>query len=241
MHPDLQQCAIQLILASFDVVANAVFRNEGSKNGHLLKSFLVNKVPLILGSLAASSTLYSFDARLCIETALKQVDTNIFPTLSGMFDMSNTTTSFHDTIRQDFFYSCQLHEMVTDAEQERLLGEITYQSLPEEGRLTKEMLVQQCIHDPERTQRLIAALDKMDGNVGASAQALMEVCFLLLYLYPFSFSFSSPFLLFINTVLSLRFLALEEVIDTACLQTDWPTNDFLVARRSLTSAGTKQP
>ncbi|KAK9249997.1 mediator complex subunit Med5-domain-containing protein [Lipomyces tetrasporus] len=96
---DLLQTAIQLILASFDVLANAVFRNEGAKDGQLLKSYLVNKVPLILRYLVSTSTMYSLNAEFCITEALGQVDTNVFPTLSNMFDISNTNSSFHDSVR----------------------------------------------------------------------------------------------------------------------------------------------
>src|SRR4051812_45383174 len=98
LQGDIQSTAVQLILASFDLLANAVFRNEGPKTGHLLKSFVVNKVPLILVSLTNSPTMYPFNSELCIKEALGQVDTNVFPTLSGMFEMSNTSSSFHDSV-----------------------------------------------------------------------------------------------------------------------------------------------
>lgn len=171
---DIQTTAEQLILASFDVLANAVFRNEGSKTGHLLKSFVVNKVPLILGSLAATSPMYPFNAELCISQALAQVDINVFPTLSGMFDM-NSNSSFQDSVRQDFCFACQLHGLLSPAAIETLLGEITYQSLPDEGRYVKESLVRACLEDSERAQRLIGELDNMNGNTGAAAQAIVEV------------------------------------------------------------------
>ncbi|KAK0635373.1 mediator complex, subunit Med5 [Bombardia bombarda] len=171
---DTQTSAVQIILASFDVLANAVFHNEGSKSGHLLKSFLVNKIPLVLGSLAASSTIYPFDSEFCITQALGQVDTNVFPTLSGMFDMQNNS-SFQDSVRQDFCFACQLHGLLSQQAIETLLGDITYQSLPDEGRYVKDTLVQSCLEDPERISKLIGELDNMNGNVGAAAQAIIEV------------------------------------------------------------------
>ncbi len=135
---------------------------------------MVNKVPLVLVALA-TSTMYQFNAELCITEALGQVDTNIFPTLSGMFEMTNTSSSFHDSVRQDFCFSCQLHGLLSPAATENLLGDITYQSLPDEGRYVKEDLVQACLHDVDRTQKLIGELDNMNGNVGAAAQAIVEV------------------------------------------------------------------
>ncbi|KAK3327996.1 mediator complex, subunit Med5 [Cercophora scortea] len=171
---DIQTTAVQLILASFDVLANAVSHNEGSRTGHLLKSYLVNKVPLILGMLAASSHVYPFDAEFCITQALGQVDTNVFPTLAGMFDMQNNS-SFQDSVRQDFCFACLLHGLLTQTAIETLLGDITYQSLPDEGRYIKGALVQSCLEDPEQTKKLIGELDNMNGNVGAAAQAIIEV------------------------------------------------------------------
>ncbi|KAK4147148.1 mediator of RNA polymerase II transcription subunit 5 [Dichotomopilus funicola] len=179
---DIQSTAVQLILASFDLLANAVFRNEGPKTGHLLKSYVVNKVPLILVSLARTANMYPFDPESCIKEALGQVDTNVFPTLSGMFEMTtnnahhnNANSSFHDSVRQDFCFSCQLHGLLSQQAIESLLGDITYQSLPDEGRYVKESLVQACLQDVDRTQKLIGELDNMNGNVGAAAQAIIEV------------------------------------------------------------------
>lgn len=157
-------------------MANSVFRNDGPTTGHLFKSFVVNKVPLILASLVASSAMYPFNPEPCIREALSQVDTNVFPTLSGMFEMSNTGTSFHDSVRQDFCFSCQLHGLISQRAIESLLGDITYQSLPDEGRYVKSMLVQSCLQEVDRTQKLIGELDNMNGNVGAAAQAIIEVC-----------------------------------------------------------------
>jgi mediator of RNA polymerase II transcription subunit 5 len=171
---DVQTAAVQLILASFDLLANAVFRNEGPRTGHLLKSFVVNKVPLILVSLAGMSSMYPFNAELCISEALGQVDPNVFPTLSGMFDMS-TNSSFHDSVRQDFCFACQLHGLLSETAVETLLGDITWQSLPEEGRYKKDDLVAACLQDSHRAQKLIGELENMNGNVGAVAQALVEV------------------------------------------------------------------
>ena len=114
-------------------------------------------------------------AQFCITEALSQVDTNAFPTLSGMFDNASNQISFTDTVRQDFCFACCLHGLIPESSIEGLLGEITYQTLPAGGRYVKEILVEECMADPERIQGLIGELDNMDGNVGAVCQALTEV------------------------------------------------------------------
>ncbi|KAI0490644.1 mediator of RNA polymerase II transcription subunit 5 [Xylaria cf. heliscus] len=170
---DIQTSTIDLILASFDVLANAAFRNEGQKAGHLLRSYLINKLPLLLATLA-NSMFAPLTPQFCITEALAQVDTNAFPTLSAMFDTNNSNT-FTDGVRQDFCFACCLHGLIPESSIVGLLGEITYQSLPSDGRQVKETLVERCIADPERIQELVRVIDNMDGNVGAVCQALIEM------------------------------------------------------------------
>lgn len=114
-------------------------------------------------------------AQFCITEALSHVDTNAFPTLSAMFDDTHNSNTFTDSVRQDFCFACCLHGLIPESSIEGLLGEITYQTLPQAGRYVKEQLVEECMGDPERIQRLIGELDNMDGNVGAVCQALAEV------------------------------------------------------------------
>jgi mediator of RNA polymerase II transcription subunit 5 len=82
---------------------------------------------------------------------------------------------FPDSVRQDFCFACCLHGLIAEENIERLLGEITMQTLPTGGRYTKEDLVQQCLADPERVEGLLEELENMDGNVGAVSQAITEV------------------------------------------------------------------
>jgi len=151
-----------------------VYRSEGQKAAHLLRSYLINKVPLLLASFAASP-VYAFDAQFCISQALSRIDQNAFPTLSAMFEDTRSNNTFNDGVRQDFCFACCLHGLVPETSIETLLGEITYQTLPAGGRYVKEHLVQDCMADPEKIQSLIGELDYMDGNVGAVCQALTVV------------------------------------------------------------------
>lgn len=158
-----------------------MFRNnEGARSGLLLRSYLINKVPLLLAALASSP--YALDPsypqykpEYCITQALNQVDTSVFPTLSSLFDISNNHNTFTETARQDFCFACLLHGLITKEARDELLGEITFQDLPAGGRYVKDSLVQQCLADPERLQKLITELEGMEGNAGAVCQALAEV------------------------------------------------------------------
>lgn len=171
---DVQSTAIDLILASFDILANAKLHNEAVQTTTLLRSFLINKVPLLLTALSAS--FYPpLTSEFCITAAFSRVDTNAFPTLSTLFDESSSNDMFSDSVRQDFCFACCLHGLVEESSIEALLGDIPMQSLPAGGRYVKDDLVQQFLSDPEKIESMIDELDHMDGNVGAVSQALTEV------------------------------------------------------------------
>ncbi|KAJ0388195.1 hypothetical protein COL922a_000826 [Colletotrichum nupharicola] len=161
-------------VTSFDVLVNAVSRNEGNSAAPLLRSFLMNKLPLLIENL--SKHMYPpLTAEFCITEALGRVDTNTFPTLSSMFDESRSNNPFTDSVREEFCWACCLHGLVRESSIEGLLGETPYQNLPAGGRYVKDNLVAECLADPERMQALIGELDGKDGNAGAVCQALTEV------------------------------------------------------------------
>ncbi|KAI9646513.1 mediator complex subunit [Ciborinia camelliae] len=171
---DVQSMTVDLVLASFDVLANATFRNEGQQTTTILRSFLINKVPLLVSTLAAS-LFPPLTSEFCITEALSHVDTNAFPTLSTLFAESSNTDMFSDSVRQDFCFACCLHGLIEESSIETLLGDIPMQSLPAGGRYSKQDLVRQCLSDSERAEGLISELDNMDGNAGAVSQAIAEV------------------------------------------------------------------
>ncbi|RFU80899.1 mediator of rna polymerase ii transcription subunit 5 [Trichoderma arundinaceum] len=169
-----QQSAIDLILASFDLLANAVFRNEGPRDAHLLRSFLTNKVPLILTQLCPPG-FSTPSAEFCITEALSQVDTSVFPTASLMFDESRNNNPYTESVREEFCSACALHGLIEREHVERILGESSMSYEPSQEKYSKEKLVQSCLSDPDKIQALIRDMDKMDGNVGAVCQALVEL------------------------------------------------------------------
>ncbi|KAK1539843.1 mediator complex subunit Med5 [Colletotrichum costaricense] len=171
---DVQSTTVDLILVSFDILANAASRNEGKQAAHLLRSFLMNKLPILIESL--SKHMYGpVNAEYCITEALSRVDTTTFPTLSSMFDETRSNNPFTDSVREDFCWACCLHGLLRESSIETLLGETPYSSLPASGRYVKENLVAECLADPERMQALIGELDSKEGNAGAVCQALTEV------------------------------------------------------------------
>ncbi|KAI9848198.1 MAG: mediator complex subunit [Sclerophora amabilis] len=170
---DSPTLTIDLVVASFDILAYAIYRKEPDPTLLLLRSFLVNKVPPIL-TVVSGSIYPPMTSEYCISQALNHVDPQAFPSLSSMFDPSSETTMFSD-VRQDFLFACCLHDLIAEASIERLLGEVPMQTLPQGGRYQKDELVSQCTMDPDRVEGLLAELEGIDGNVGAVADAITEV------------------------------------------------------------------
>ncbi|PHH80484.1 hypothetical protein CDD82_1714 [Ophiocordyceps australis] len=171
---ETQSSAINLILASFDVLANAVIRNERPKDAHLLRSFLTNKVPLLLCQLFAPQ-FSTASSEFCITQALNQVDTSLFPTASLMFDESRSNNPYTESVREDFCTACALHGLVQREHVERILGETSMSYEPSLEKFSKAKLVDECLSDPEKIHGLVRSLDNMDGNVGAVCHALVEL------------------------------------------------------------------
>lgn len=163
-----QTLAIELIYASFDTLAAAAERNDSQHAMFTLKSFLVHKVPLLLTTLAGSLIA----PELVIQQALSHIDLNVFPTVG--LGMLQSNTVLQDT-RQDFVYTCILHGLLATDSVGRLLGESTFDTPPlPSSRLHKDALVQQCATEAGKVVQLVAQLEKLDGNAGAIAGAVVE-------------------------------------------------------------------
>jgi len=164
--------AIDLVTAAFDILANAMYRSEPTQTLFCLKSFLVNKVPLLL--LQLSSFIFPMTLELSITQALSHVDPNAFPAFSqGFDDMMGNSTSLTD-VRQDFLNACALHGLIMTATVERLLGEAPMQG-PPETKHDKRTLLEQCKNNFDKISLYIDELENLDGNAGAIVGAIAEV------------------------------------------------------------------
>lgn len=169
---DINSAAIDLVLASFDVLANGVYRHGGKEDAPLLRSFLINKVPLLLRQLFPAEFATS-TAEMCITNALKEVDMNVFPTTSQMFDESRNNNPYTESVREEFCAACVLHGLVNKEHVEAILGEPSMSDGPEKK--SKDKLVQDFVSHTIKSQDLLRDLDRMDGNVGAVCHALVDI------------------------------------------------------------------
>lgn len=165
----------ELILAAFDILANAMYRAEPQRTITILRSFLVNKLPAFLGNYTAIN-FAPFSIETCISQALLRIDPTAFPSLSQMFDFSSKSSIVSEA-RQEFLFSCALHQLIPEGSIENLLGDVPMQSLPASGKYMKADLVSECTTNPAKIEDLIGELENMEGNAGEIAGALFEVRF----------------------------------------------------------------
>ncbi|KAI4228824.1 MAG: hypothetical protein L6R36_001326 [Xanthoria steineri] len=163
----------ELILAAFDILANAMYRAEPQRTITILRSFLVNKLPAFLGNYTAIN-FAPLSIETCISQALLRIDPTAFPSLSQMFDFSSKSSIVSEA-RQEFLFSCALHQLIPEGSIENLLGDVPMQSLPASGRYMKADLVSECTTNPAKIEDLIGELENMEGNAGEIAGALFEI------------------------------------------------------------------
>ncbi|KAF2127404.1 Med5-domain-containing protein [Dothidotthia symphoricarpi CBS 119687] len=166
-----QNMATDLVTAAFDILANAMYRSEPGQTMFCIKSFLVNKVPLLLTQLSAS--IFPMTPEICITQALGHVDPNVFPTFSQGFDDMMGNNSSLANVKHEFLNACALHGLISAITVERLLGESSMQG-PPETRYTKKELLDQCKNNFDKINTYVDELENLDGNAGAIVEAVTE-------------------------------------------------------------------
>lgn len=163
---DQSTAATEMIIAVLDCLSNSTNRSETTRS--LCRHFLVNKVPLLLAKLQ----IPAMTAHFVINSALiKSNAASMDPSIgsdSMMLDLSND-------VKQEFLFSCALHGVIEEHRIEEILGEIPLQTMPSK-RYVVDDLVEECLADPEREERLLAEIDESEGNSGAAALAIVKVC-----------------------------------------------------------------
>lgn len=164
--------ATDLVTASFDILANAMYRSEPMSTMFCLKSFLINKVPILLSQLSGS--IFPLTPEISITQALSHVDPNAFPAFSQSFDDIMGGNNSLSDVRQDFLNACALHGHITTSTVERLLGETPIQG-PPATRYEKKALLDQCKNNFDKVNAYIDEMENLDGNAGAIVGAVTEV------------------------------------------------------------------
>ncbi|PKY01917.1 mediator of RNA polymerase II transcription subunit 5 [Aspergillus campestris IBT 28561] len=160
----------EIITASFDVLSNAMYRNESHRTMFVFRSWLVNKLPSFFAAMSATSLVPS-NMSPYINNALSRLNPKIYPSFSQMFSMQGNAVL--SDVRQEFVFACASHRLVPEHDIERLLGEPPMQA-PRVGYL-KDDLVSQINSHHERAEQLIGEIESTEGNAGAIVGAITDV------------------------------------------------------------------
>ena len=172
--------APDFLTAVIDVITNALVRNEPPSTLFLLRSFLCNKVPLLLNrisplaltSFAISETFSLTDVATLMNLPPSQFEPYAFNS------NTNPDLMFGDItvdLRQDFLFACALHGVIGEQDIQGILGELPLGAMSAQGRYDHRELQSQCITDPGRIERLLEEIESVEGNSGAVVMALFEV------------------------------------------------------------------
>jgi len=168
---DAQALTTDLIVGSFDTLANALHRQQPAHSLLCYKSFVVNKLPLLLMTLS-TSLFPPPNLQLCIQSALGRIDVHPFPPLSLENDGVNDALR---SSRQCFLQACVMHQLGTESAFASIVGDPAASFSSRTNRYVKESLTTQCVSNIHRVDALVRELEAMSGNVGAISGALVEV------------------------------------------------------------------
>jgi len=171
---DTKSMVSEFVMATFDTLATAVnpLHPASQSQTFLLRSFIINKVPLILTRI--------FLPQETLNAVLSQVLLRIDPAVlsgasSNPFGASGDMFSIPQDIRQEFLFALALHGLIEEAAIQGILGELPMMTLPASGRYSSEDLISQCQLDPDRVERMLEELEGLDGNAGAVSLAVVEI------------------------------------------------------------------
>jgi mediator of RNA polymerase II transcription subunit 5 len=167
------------ITAVIDVISNAIIRHEPSSTLFLLRSFLCNKVPLIINRISPSP----MDSSIAISKAFQRTDattlTNLAPSIFDPYSYNtNRNPDIYDItvdLRPDFLFACALHNVIGEQDINGLLGELPLGAMSAAGTYYVPDLMLQCVNDPDRIDRLLEEIEAVEGNSGAVVQTIFEV------------------------------------------------------------------
>lgn len=162
------------------MLSNAILRNEAASTLFLLRSFLTNKVPILLSRLSPSPMTASY----ALSQALLRTDASTLanPPPSLFDPYSHNTSTNPDMLfntlvdlRQEFLFACALHGVVGEEDIQGIIGELPLGALPVAGKYDVGDLMNQCAMDPDRVERLLEEIEGVEGNSGAVVRTVVEV------------------------------------------------------------------
>lgn len=163
-----QSLPVDLLIASFDVLTNALLRREPDTQLHLIQSFICNKIPHLL-SIISSMIPPAISVEACVSMAFMAISMEALPPISAG---ANEVREKLKRTRLEFLQACHLHGIVSETTISSVLEEQV--SVPRVTKYTKEALVAQCSNNIGRLEPLVDELDGMTGNAGAISGCVVD-------------------------------------------------------------------
>jgi len=169
---DYQSMAVDLLIASFDVLTNAMVRREPRQSVKVIRSFVCNKLPLVLAVLAGFIAASGMTLESCIQMAfMSSITEDILPPITaGASDVREVLKR----TKLEFLQACALHQLVSEETIAQILREPSI-ALPRVIKYTRDGLVAQCNSNVGRLEGLIDELQGLQGNAGAVAGCVVQV------------------------------------------------------------------
>lgn len=165
---DANTASVDLLVASFDVLTNALLCREPSQDVQFIRSFICNKVPLLLNSLLGFSGPGAVEN--CVQMSFMAIS------MDPLAPLSTGATEARDVLKKtklEFLFSCALHSLVS----ERAIANLVHEQsvvMPKTTKYTKESLMAQTSNNTGRLDTVIQELDLMNGNASAISSCIVD-------------------------------------------------------------------
>ena len=169
---DSQAMIVDLLVACFDVLTNAMLRKESRQTVKGIRSFICNKVPILLtmlsGTVAPPMTIEAFVQMAFMSEGMIPMEP-LAPLTPGATDIRDILK----VARLEFLQACGLHGLISETAIATILQEPAI-ALPRISRYTKDGLLAQCANNISRLDVHIEDLGSMQGNVGAICGCIVD-------------------------------------------------------------------
>jgi mediator of RNA polymerase II transcription subunit 5 len=165
---DAQTAAVDLLVASFDVLTSALLSHEPAQDVRFIRSFICHKVPLLLNTLLGYSGPGAVES--CVQMSFMAI------TMDPLAPLSTGAAEARDVLKKtklEFLYACALHSLISERSITNLVHDQSI-VMPKTTRYTKESLVAQTSNNTGRLDTVIQELSLMNGNASAIAGCIVD-------------------------------------------------------------------
>ena len=166
---------VELVVASFDALALASARGDSQDRLFIPRCFLVNKIPVLISLLLATSFV-PVDNEYLLSQAFARLDTSLFTAFEDEPFPTEKSNVLAEA-KPQFLVACAVHGLLQPDAGARLAGESNASRFANiDSRLNRNLLVEECKGNTQRFEQLLAEkIEDFDGNAVFRVEALIEV------------------------------------------------------------------